>query len=118
MKHFALLALAAGLVISCSGDESGGPNPPPAPATASVTTPLVPPPVFIPSSVTIRAGGTVTFKNADGSPAAHNVRSLSDAWPLTTLQAGESFDVTLATAGQYPFQCTIHPGMNGTIVVK
>lgn len=118
MKHIATLAVMAGLLAGCSGEENGGPNEPLAPATASVTTPLVPPPVFIPSTVTIRAGGTVTFKNIDGSPAQHNVKSLSDAWPLTTLDAGESFTVTLNNKGQYPYTCTFHPGMNGTITVK
>ena len=118
VKHIAMLAVMAGLLVGCSGEESGGPNEPLAPATASVTTPLVPPPVFIPSTVTIRAGGTVTFKNVDGSPAPHNVRSLSDVWPLTTLDPGESFTVTLNTKGQYPYTCTLHPGMNGTITVK
>ncbi len=117
MKHLLLLSVAGSVLVGCSGTEPVDPGPP-APATASITTPLVPPPIFIPSSVTIRAGGTVTFKNVDGSPAPHNVKSLSNAWPLTTLEAGESFNVTLADAGQYPFQCTIHPGMNGTITVK
>lgn len=120
MRHLAQLALAAGLVVGCSGDEAGGPNPPapPAPETASVTTPLVPPAVWIPSSVTIRPGGTVTFKNADGSPAVHNVVSTSNAWPVATIDPGETFDLKLPNAGQYPFQCTLHPGMNGVITVK
>ncbi len=124
MKRLALLsfALAGGLVIGCGGDDpqdpTPPPTPPPAPATATITTPLVPPPVFIPSTVTIRAGGTVTFTNRADSPAVHDVRSLTDAWTLTTLQPGQSFSVTLPTAGVYQFECTLHPGMAGTITVQ
>ena len=84
VKHIAMLAVVAGLLVGCSGEDSGGPNEPLAPATASVTTPLVPPPVFIPSTVTIRAGGTVTRPDPDISATyveevAGTERELNDA---------------------------------------
>lgn len=122
MKRLALLFLAGSLVAGCGGSDAEEPEPPPPPppppATATITTPLVPPPVFIPTAVTIRAGGTVTFKNRDDSPAPHDVRSLTDAWTIRVLQAGESFSVTLDTPGQYQFECTLHAGMTGTITVQ
>lgn len=122
MKRLALLSLAGGMLISCGGDDAGPPEPPPPPplppASASITTPLVPPPVFIPAEVTIRAGGTVTFKNADASPAVHDVRSATNAWAMTTLQPGESFTVTLTTPGRYLFECSLHLGMTGAITVE
>lgn len=119
MKPLVLLSLAAGLVIGCGGDDpEPNPDPDPNPATASITTPLVPPPVFIPNAVTIRPGGTVTFKNRDDSPAVHDVRSATNAWTMTTLQPGESFEVTLDTPGQYVFDCSLHVGMTGTITVQ
>ena len=118
MKHIALLALAASLLLGCSGDDSGGPNPPPPPPpdAASVSMIVGTPPKFLPSLVTVAAGGTVTFTN--NSPGDHNVVSSTNVWPQTLVSPDETFALTLAQPGSYPYTCTIHPGMNGTITVK
>lgn len=107
------VALAMSLVAGCSDSE--GPPPPP-PSAITVTTGSEPPPRFIPAVATLAAGGEVTFTN--GSPVEHNVTTGTGAWEATTLAPTESFSVTLPTAGTYSYQCTIHPGMNGTITVE
>lgn len=117
MKHVALLAIAAGLLVGCSSEDGGGPNPPPPPPPNAVTvTTAGPPPAFIPSTITVAAGGTVTFTNT--SPGEHNIKSATNAWPLTTVEPDESVVITAPAAGQYPYSCTIHEGMNGTLTVK
>jgi len=118
VKHIALLAVAASLLLGCSGDDSGGPNPPPPPPPSAVTVAAAgPPPAFLPATITVAAGGTVTFNNT--SPVGtHNIKSATNAWPLVTVEPGESVVITAPAAGQYPFSCTIHAGMNGTLTVK
>jgi len=68
---------------------------------------------FNPSGRTIAAGGTVTW-TWNGSDQ-HNV-TFSDAASPT--QASGTFMKTFATAGSFPYQCTLHSGMNGTITVE
>ena len=119
MKTIGLFALV-GFAAGCgSGDGDPGPGPS-APDAVTISTFPAPPPRFSPQSATLAVGGTVTFHN--GSPVVgggeHNVKSATNVWPQTTLQSGESFEVTLSTAGQYPFECTIHPGMTGVISVQ
>ena len=73
---------------------------------------------FNPAKVTIRRGGTVTFRWADGD-SPHNVIAAAarPARPrLATRKAG-SAAVRLTRRGTYRFICTIHPGMAGRIVV-
>lgn len=69
----------------------------------------------VPSSVA--PGATITVTNKDS--VEHTV----------TADSGSAFDVTVAsngtatfkapqTAGSYPFHCTVHPSMHGTLVVS
>lgn len=72
---------------------------------------------FEPADVTITAGGTVTWNFAG---TAHNV-TFNSAAPqggnIATI-ANSSVSRTFATAGSYPYHCTIHGGMNGTVTVQ
>ena len=82
-------------------------------ATVAATTSLQ----FQPSSVTITAGGTVTW-NIGGT--AHNV-TFDNAAPTggdIATAANATVSRTFPTAGSYPYHCTIHGGMNGTVTVQ
>lgn len=69
---------------------------------------------FTPSTVRAEAGATITFENRD--PMAHNV--IGTGWGRwENLRRGDRFEASFADEGLYPFACTIHPGMNGVIVV-
>jgi plastocyanin len=92
------------------GTTPGAPAPP-APATASVTLANK---AFSPSSVTIKVGGTVTWTNNDGS---HNVTASGGAFKSPTFATG-TFKFTFTKAGTYPYSCTLHGGMNGTVIVQ
>jgi plastocyanin len=90
----------------------GAPGAAPAPATASVS---LAGKAFSPASVTVAVGGVVTWTNNDSMP--HNVTSSSGAFHSTTLNPGQVFSFTFTTPGTYPYSCTFHGGMNGTVIV-
>jgi plastocyanin len=92
----------------------GGPFPTTAGVTASADADT-----FVPNRVDIAAGGTVTWTFG---ARAHNVTFVQnkptdgDIAPgsgLTNTTAARSFP----TAGTYDYTCTLHVGMNGTVVV-
>ncbi|MCA1666498.1 MAG: hypothetical protein LC793_03685 [Thermomicrobia bacterium] len=70
---------------------------------------------------TIAAGTTITFIN-DDNDHAHNIVSGTRAAPTTAfssglLQPGQRWSYTFTTPGVYPYFCSLHPGMDGTITV-
>jgi plastocyanin len=61
----------------------------------------------------------VTWRNSDN--IAHTATSNSgDAttWDSGNIAAGGSFSFTFQNAGTFPYHCTIHPGMVGTLMVQ
>ena len=71
---------------------------------------------FSPSTITITAGDTVTWTNAD--PVVHTATSTSGAFDSGDLEQGESYSLTFTTPGTYDYLCTPHPTMTGRIVVQ
>lgn len=78
---------------------------------------------FIPSEITVPAGAAVrlTFVNESES-VPHNLTfgDPIDAATATTVGPGEeeTIEFTAPEAGEYTFVCTLHPGMEGTLVVE
>jgi plastocyanin len=72
---------------------------------------------YSPNPVTVTAGTTVTWVNND--TIAHTSTSDSaGVFDTGTIAAGASHSVTLQTKGSFPYHCTFHPGMVGTVVVQ
>jgi plastocyanin len=72
---------------------------------------------FSPAQVDLTAGGTVTWQFAS---LAHNV-TFSTTAAGTPANIPDTFDANVSrsfpTAGSFPYRCTIHAGMTGTIIV-
>jgi len=88
----------------------------PAAASASITIPtsdVYGATAFTPANATIAVGGTVTWRNNDA--VTHT--SVSSAW-TGQIAPGTEYTRTFAAAGTYPYKCTIHAGMTGTITVQ
>jgi len=69
---------------------------------------------FLPSTLHADTGETITFVNRD--PVAHNVSGTG--WgQYEDVAQGERVTTSFAAPGIYPFACTLHPGMNGVILV-
>jgi plastocyanin len=77
---------------------------------------------YIPNTVTIGVGGTITWTNDD--TAAHTVTSgtASDGpdgtFDSSIFMQGSTFEFTFAEAGTYEYFCVVHPWMTGTIIVE
>jgi plastocyanin len=72
---------------------------------------------FKPSSLTVKAGSTVTWTNTD--EAIHSIRDTS---PLATpvspdLGKGATFSITYGEPGSYSYICGIHQYMTGSVTV-
>ena len=70
---------------------------------------------FSPSSITVRAGATITFRNDDDRE--HTASATLGAFETGVLTPGASGRVKLASPGSYRYVCLIHPDMTGTITV-
>ncbi|MDH3312002.1 MAG: hypothetical protein OEM28_02510 [Nitrosopumilus sp.] len=77
---------------------------------------------YIPSTVTVDVGGVVIMSNTD--TAAHTFTSGTAAdgpsgkFDTGLVMAGNSFEWSPDTVGEYPYFCMVHPWMEGLIVVK
>jgi plastocyanin len=72
---------------------------------------------FAPTTVHVKVGQQITWTNDDGVP--HNVTSQSgEKISSPTFAKGGTFSFTPTKAGTISYVCTIHPGMDGTIVVS
>jgi plastocyanin len=109
---------------ACGSDAGGGDDP------AAVATPLSTPAdaavrmvtskrsvgAYEPTTLTVSVGDVVEFPN--DSDAAHDVdfdaKAIKDS---KVYGPKENFKATFPAAGIYPYKCTLHPGMKGTVKV-
>ena len=66
--------------------------------------------------MTVVVGDTVTWTNGD--QISHTATADGGAFDTGTLGNGESGTATFAAAGSFPYHCTVHPTMTGTVVVE
>jgi plastocyanin len=66
--------------------------------------------------VTVAAGETVTWSHEGGLP--HTVTAEDGAFDSGDLSGGDTFSHTFEEAGSFPYVCSIHPDMTGTVEVS
>jgi len=71
---------------------------------------------YDPKTVTIGLGGTVTWVNQEA--LRHDVVADNGEFNSGLFGEGETFSFTFSAAGTYPYHCSIHPGMTGTVIVQ
>lgn len=69
---------------------------------------------FIPQTLTVNTGGSVTWTNNDSAPHIIN----SPSFNSSSLSKGESFTQTFSEPGTFDYTCSLHPSMKGQIIVK
>jgi len=73
---------------------------------------------FVPASITISAGQSVTWKNVDGTGTYyHIVTSDNSAWTSQRIDPGQSVTCTFSSPGTYSYHCAVHSFMTGTVKV-
>jgi len=73
---------------------------------------------FIPHSLTVAVGDTITFKNSD--PFAHNAYTDDKAnmFDIGMQQSGSDAVVKVKAAGKFNVECAIHPNMLLEVTAK
>jgi plastocyanin len=123
-----MLVAVVVLVLGCGGGTSPGPaggtgSPAAAPTSAPSSNPVTSPTIVIknfafqPVSLTVAAGTTIKVINEDQAP--HTVTAADKSFDTGTLSGGRSGEFTApAKPGTYPYICTIHQYMMGTLIVR
>ena len=108
------------------------PQPEPTPTTTSTatntvenaagsSTPGCEPDCFIPSTITINPGESVTFANNDSaahtSTAGTPADGPSGVWDSSMVMMGASYTTPALSEGTYPYFCMVHPWMEGLVIV-
>ncbi len=115
------VALGAALIFSaCGGDgDAGGSKSSEGKETegAGGTPVAITNFVYEPQELQVAPGTKVTWTNKDSAP--HNVQDLSDLNITISpdLLEGYTFSITYEKPGSYPYNCSLHPYMTGTIKV-
>jgi len=75
---------------------------------------------FVPQSIAIKAGESVTWTNEDSvqhqiaaDPGQPDIVNLSSP----SMNNGATYSYTFSKAGTWTYHCSIHPSMKGTVVV-
>ena len=88
---------------------------------AGAATPGNPP--YVPTELSVKKGETVTVVNNDNAPhtatSGNGPEDAGQAFDTSLIMAGASgtIDTTAIEAGEYPYHCTVHPFMKGTLTV-
>jgi len=107
----AALALGLAIIVSLPGDVLA------VDAQVSVTQPSdTMSQRYDPTSVTISAGGTVTWTNTGSTTVT--VTSADGLFDYETLAPGTSFSYTFDTPGTFRYFCVPYPHMKGVVVVS
>ncbi|HEX2883781.1 MAG TPA: cupredoxin domain-containing protein [Candidatus Limnocylindria bacterium] len=124
--RLSLVAVALAAVLAACGStsagEGGGSDTPPADADYTVTAVDL---AFDPGTLSVAGGEafTIALVNEDAMP--HNIAIYTDESKSEKLFEGELvtdgtivYDIPALDAGEYFFDCSLHPTMTGTLVVE
>jgi plastocyanin len=114
LARLVLAGLCAVTVVACGSSGSSSSSPPSHASTPASTITIEDFRFTTPDSVT--PGATVTVDNKDGT--AHTVTSDDGDAFDDTADSGTSTFTAPTKPGSYPFHCSLHPEMHGTLVVK
>ena len=71
---------------------------------------------FNPGTITATANTTITWTNKD--VVAHTVTSTAGLFDSWTINSNGTYSHLFSKAGTFPYKCTIHSGMNATVIVN
>ena len=121
---FSAIASLSLLFLAACGTTTadGGDTVDPADADVTVTAADM---AFDPGTVTVAAGETFTIALVNEDAMPHNIAIYTDSSKSEKLFEGEMvtdgtvvYDLPALDAGEYFFDCSLHPNMTGTLVVE
>lgn len=71
---------------------------------------------FTPSDITVARGTSITWTNNDA--ATHSATADGGQWDTGSITTGTSVAKTFNTPGTFPYHCSQHPMMTGTVTVQ
>jgi plastocyanin len=71
---------------------------------------------YTPATLTIKAGDTVVWVNKD--IVAHTATSTAAAFNSHMIPPEKSWKMVFKTKGNYPYTCSYHPTMKGSLTVQ
>ena len=71
---------------------------------------------FSPPTLAVKAGDTVIWKNKDAFP--HNATAENKSFRSAEIQSGQSWKFKVRNKGEFPYVCTLHPGMKAVLTVE
>jgi plastocyanin len=71
---------------------------------------------FNPTSLKIKPGTAVVWKNGDDVP--HNIESAQHRFSSPVLDTDQKFEFVFNDPGEYKYFCKLHPKMTGTVIVR
>lgn len=105
-----------------SSPTSPTPSPSPTPGVNSVSVAIAQgadsrtTDAFGANPLTVPVGSTVVWMNSDRT--THNATSNGGTFSTGSINPSAQGSFTFTTAGNFPYRCTIHPNMVGTIIVQ
>ncbi len=73
---------------------------------------------FVPATVNIAVGDTVTWTNNETSAIPHTVTSdTAGQFDSGLFNPGQTFSHTFTSAGTFTYHCNVHPSMLGSVIV-
>jgi plastocyanin len=70
---------------------------------------------YSPATITVAAGGSVTWTNSDAQ--AHTATANDGSFDTDAIGNGASQTVTFSTSGTFAYHCEFHADMAGTVIV-
>jgi amicyanin len=71
---------------------------------------------FTPQEITITRGTTLTWVNDDDIP--HAIAATNKAFRSKAMDTEQKFSFTFTEPGTYEYFCSLHPHMQGKVIVK
>ena len=71
---------------------------------------------FVPAETVVHVGETVSWNNKD--PFPHNIVSAEGGFKSNDMDPGGHWEWRPGKPGRFPYLCTLHPGMSGTLIVN
>jgi plastocyanin len=71
---------------------------------------------YQPSTLTVKVGDTIEWKNEDIVP--HTVTAVDKSFDSDAIGTGRSWKSIVRTAGDFDYFCTLHPNMRAKLIVQ